>query len=363
MKRPAPSSNKSKITATPTSSISKINNKQSTIPTKYSSSGGIKHQVILPKTLVPSPIFSKVVASSSASASSSSAMSSLNNNPTIAVTNPLQQINGADISATYTSLSSTSSSSFPSIIDNTTTYNNNNNHNTNIKVWYLGGNHVVKLLTSVDGDLDHAVLSKLAHVPTVIGELALSVESLVSDDITVGGFENDLLAKIASNTLTAKRDLMAHAAAAAVAQAAADGIDHIANNNTVVDSSSSSVVNNNNNNNNDTNKTTVAMMNANAPPVVPAISGQVPSPLLANYQPVPNPLAAPLIVRITPPASPSLVVVTTNIIPDNNNNNNKRKQDSSSSSSSSSSNSPKPAKAMRTTTTTTTTEIPMIQAR
>jgi hypothetical protein len=358
MKRPAPSSNKSKITATPTSSISKINNKQSTIPTKYSSSGGIKHQVILPKTLVPSPIFSKVVASSSASASSSSAMSSLNNNPTIAVTNPLQQINGADISATYTSLSSTSSSSFPSIIDNTTTYNNNNNHNTNIKVWYLGGNHVVKLLTSVDGDLDHAVLSKLAHVPTVIGELALSVESLVSDDITVGGFENDLLAKIASNTLTAKRDLMAHAAAAAVAQAAADGIDHIANNNTVVDSSSSSVVNNNNNN--DTNKTTVAMMNANAPPVVPAISGQVPSPLLANYQPVPNPLAAPLIVRITPPASPSLVVVTTNIIPDNNNNNNKRKQDSSSSSSSSSSNSPKPAKAMRTTTTT---EIPMIQAR
>ena len=111
----------------------------------------------------------------------------------------------------------------------------------------------MKLLTSVDGDLDHAVLSKLAHVPTVIGELALSVESLVSDDITVGGFENDLLAKIASNTLTAKRDLMAHVAA--VAQAAADGIDKVA--------PSSSVVNNSSNN--DTSTATVAM---NAPPAV-----------------------------------------------------------------------------------------------
>jgi hypothetical protein len=344
MKRPAPTSNNSKITATTPSkrtsttiSKSEINNKQSTtahniitIPAKsFSTSGGIKHQVILPKTLVPSPIFSTVVASLSP------AMSSLNNNPKmIAVPTPLQQINSGNISATANH-TTTSSSSFPSIIDNTTTYNNNN-HNTNIKVWYLGGNHVVKLLTSVDGDLDHAVLSKLAHVPTVIGELALSVESLVSDDITVGGFENDLLAKIASNTLTAKRDLMAHAAA--VAQAAAEGINNVA--------SSLSVVNNNN----DANKTTVAM---NAPPAVPAISGQVPNPLLDNYQPVPNPLAAPLIVRITPPASPSLVVVVGGDI-NTNINNNKRKQDSSSS------NSPKSAKAVRTTTTT---EIPMIQAR
>jgi hypothetical protein len=324
MKRPAPTSNKSKFAATTPSkrtsttiSKSKINNKQSTtthnkitIPAKSSiTSGGIKHQVILPKTLVPSPIFSTVVASSSSS------MPSLNNNPRmIAVPTPLQQINSGDISTTTNHTATSSSSSFPSIIDNTTTYNNNN-HNTNIKVWYLGGNHVVKLLTSVDGDLDHAVLSKLAHVPTVIGELALSVESLVSDDITVGGFENDLLAKIASNTLTAKRDLMAHVAA--VAQAAADGIDNIAS------SSSSSVVNNNN----DTNKTTVAM---NASPAVPAISGQVPNPLLTNYQPVPNPLAAPLIVRITPPASPSLVVVVGGDL-NANINNNKRKQDSSSS--------------------------------
>ena len=320
MKRPAPTSiaatTPSKRTNT-TISISKINNKQSTtthnkitIPVKSSStSGGIKHQVILPKTLVPSPMFSTVVASSS------STVSSVNNNPTmIAVPTPLQQINSGDNFTTTTNHTTTSSaSSFPSVIDNTTTYNNNN-HNTNIKVWYLGGNHVVKLLTSVDGDLDHAVLSKLAHVPTVIGELALSVESLVSDDITVGGFENDLLAKIASNTLTAKRDLMAHVAA--VAQAAADGIDNVAPSSSVVNSS-----------NNDTSTATVAM---NAPPAVLAISGQVPNPLLANYQPVPNPLAAPLIVRITPPASPSLVVVVGGDI-NANINNNKRKQDSSSS--------------------------------
>ena len=321
MKRPAPTSiaatTPSKRTNT-TISISKINNKQSTtthnkitIPAKSSStSGGIKHQVILPKTLVPSPMFSTVVASSS------STVSSVNNNPKmIAVPTPLQQINSGDNFTTTTNHTTTTSSasSFPSVIDNTTTYNNNN-HNTNIKVWYLGGNHVVKLLTSVDGDLDHAVLSKLAHVPTVIGELALSVESLVSDDITVGGFENDLLAKIASNTLTAKRDLMAHVAA--VAQAAADGVDNVA--------PSSSVVNNSNN---DTSTATVAM---NAPPAVLAISGQVPNPLLANYQPVPNPLAAPLIVRITPPASPSLVVVVGGDI-NANINNNKRKQDSSSS--------------------------------
>ena len=322
MKRPAPTSiaatTPSKRTNT-TISISKINNKQSTtthnkitIPAKSSStSGGIKHQVILPKTLVPSPMFSTVVASSS------STVSSVNNNPTmIAVPTPLQQINSGDNFTTTNHTTTSSASSFPSVIDNTTTYNNNN-HNTNIKVWYLGGNHVVKLLTSVDGDLDHAVLSKLAHVPTVIGELALSVESLVSDDITVGGFENDLLAKIASNTLTAKRDLMAHVAA--VAQAAADGIDNNV-------APSSSVVNNSNN---DTTSTaTVAM---NAPPAVLAISGQVPNPLLANYQPVPNPLAAPLIVRITPPASPSLVVVVGGGDINANINNNKRKQDSSSS--------------------------------
>ena len=331
MKRPAPTSiaatTPSKRTNTTISSISKINNKQSTtthnkitIPAKSSStSGGIKHQVILPKTLVPSPMFSTVVASSS------STVSSVNNNPTmIAVPTPLQQINSGDNFTTTTNHTTTTSSAFPSVIDNTTTYNNNN-HNTNIKVWYLGGNHVVKLLTSVDGDLDHAVLSKLAHVPTVIGELALSVESLVSDDITVGGFENDLLAKIASNTLTAKRDLMAQVAA--VAQAAADGIDTVA--------PSSSVVNDSNN---DTSTATVAI---NAPPAVLAISGQVPNPLLANYQPVPNPLAAPLIVRITPPASPSLVVVVGGDI-NANINNNKRKQDSSSSSSSSIS--PKSAK-------------------
>ena len=70
--------------------------------------------------------------------------------------------------------------------------------------WYLGGNHTIKLLFSVDGDLDPKTLDLVSSVPTVVGELALSVESLVSHDITVGGFENDVLAKITSNTLVAK---------------------------------------------------------------------------------------------------------------------------------------------------------------
>lgn len=144
----------------------------------------------------------------------------------------------------------------------------------------------MKLLTSVDGDLDHDVLSKLAAVPTVIGELALSVESLVSDDITVGGFENDLLAKIASNTLTAKRGIMAAAAAAAAAAPAAS-------------SSTSSVTSTAAAHNNNAQ----AAPYANNLPSAPAVAGQVPNPLLANYQPVPNPLA----IRITPPASPHLV--------------------------------------------------------
>lgn len=72
-------------------------------------------------------------------------------------------------------------------------------------IWYLGGNQTVKLLTSVEGDLDHHVLAKIAAVPSVVGDLALSVESLVSDDVTVGGFESDLLARIAANTLASKQ--------------------------------------------------------------------------------------------------------------------------------------------------------------
>lgn len=146
-------------------------------------------------------------------------------------------------------------------------------------VWYLGGNHVVKLLTSVDGDLDHAVLAKLEAVPTVVGELALSVESLVSDDSTVGGFEKDILAKITSNTLTAKRGVEAAANPAATPTPLTAPI--------TVDQGTK----------NDPSTTKVA---DTAPSPAPAGEGQVPNPLLGNYQPVPNPLA----IRITPPASP-----------------------------------------------------------
>jgi len=152
-------------------------------------------------------------------------------------------------------------------------------------VWYLGGNHVVKLLTSVDGDFDHSVLSKLAAVPTVIGELALSVESLVSDDITVGGFESDLLAKITSNTLTAKRGIMAAAAAAAATTTPIHTPQTAQSTPNAQPAPQAATA-------------TTNESNAAAPSQVG--EGKVPNPLLANYQPVPNPLA----IRITPPASP-----------------------------------------------------------
>lgn len=275
-------------------SKSKVNKKStSKITISTSAGGGIKHQrVILPKT-----------SSNMGIASSSSVMLSKNY---LTSTRPMpmpQPLQSSD------SFAATNNS-----IDNMTYANNKNG-----KVWYLGGNHVVKLLTSVDGDLDHDVLSKLAAVPTVIGELALSVESLVSDDITVGGFENDILAKIASNTLTAKRGLMV--------AVAANGFNN--KNNTAAPVSSSLPVL--------TNTTTQAVVNtantSNAAALtkksvpVPAIAGQVPNPLLANYQPVPNPLA----IRITPPASPSLVddiITNTNTTT---NNCAKLKQDSTSS--------------------------------
>jgi hypothetical protein len=129
-------------------------------------------------------------------------------------------------------------------------------------IWYLGGNHIIKLLTSVDGDFDHQVLSMLASVPAVVGELALSVEALVSDDFTVGGFEDDLLAKIASNTLAAKRASMPLPVPEPVAQ---------------VEPPPQPI---------------------EAPMPECSQPSSVPNPL-ASYKPVPNPLA-----RITPPGSP-----------------------------------------------------------
>lgn len=131
-------------------------------------------------------------------------------------------------------------------------------------VWFLGGNHVVKLLTSVEGDFDEQVLSKLAEVSRDVGELALSVESLVSDDVTVGGFEDDLLAKIAKNTITARR-------------ASRESTSAVETSNGVAQNPSSPL-----------------------PGVssTPGFSGSVPNPL-SSYESIPNPLA-----RITPPASP-----------------------------------------------------------
>ena len=125
--------------------------------------------------------------------------------------------------------------------------------------WYLGGNHATKLLLSVDGDLDPKALCKLTAVPTNVGELALSVESLVTDDDAVGGFENDLLAKITSNTLAAKQASKLEASQA----------------NEAVNMSAK---------------------------LSPQLTLNVPTPLVgsSSYKPVPNPLAA----SITPPDSP-----------------------------------------------------------
>lgn len=142
-------------------------------------------------------------------------------------------------------------------------------------IWYLGGNQIVKLLTSVDGDLDHQVLAKIAAVPSVVGDLALSVESLVSDDATVGGFETDLLAKIASNTLAAKRASITtvppNAPAPATTPLAPSALPAPA-----------------------------PMTQSQPMPTQPVVAttGAVPDPL-AGFKPVPNPL-----FRITPPVSP-----------------------------------------------------------
>lgn len=236
-------------------------------------SSGIKHQVILPKS-------SAVIASSSSSVSSviqSSSPRHLQKNGTVkanAGVGVAQQLSAAS----------------PITMKPASRSGRVSKRN---GVWYLGGNHVVKLLTSVDGDLDHAVLAKLTAVPTVIGELALSVESLVSDDITVGGFENDLLAKITSNTLTAKRGIMAAAAASAAATnltahavpqplLAGGGL----NTNSVQPAPQV--------------PGSMANETGSSSPSGQVGEGQVPNPLLANYAPVPNPLA----IRITPPASP-----------------------------------------------------------
>jgi hypothetical protein len=135
-------------------------------------------------------------------------------------------------------------------------------------IWYLGGNQVVKLLTSVEGDLDPLVLAKIAAVPAVVGDLALSVESLVSDDFTVGGFETDLLAQITSNTLEAKRASLQQQPDASsppsVDAPPPQPVEHASS------------------------------------PDVSQKPSSVPDPLAASYEPVPNPLA-----RITPPGSPT----------------------------------------------------------
>lgn len=234
-----------------------------TIPKTASS--GIKHQVILPKT-------STVIASSSSSIPKAMSSSS----PRHVQTNEAYAAN-VGVVATHVSTTSMKTAPRPGRVSKRN------------GVWYLGGNHVVKLLTSVDGDLDHSVLSKLAAVPSVIGELALSVESLVSDDVTVGGFESDLLAKITSNTLTAKRGIMA-AHAASTANTTTSAVQPVSMGVTQSQSHAQPAPR----------VPTAVASETNKAPQALVGDGQVPNPLLAKYQPVPNPLA----IRITPPASP-----------------------------------------------------------
>jgi hypothetical protein len=200
-------------------------------------------------------------------------------------------------------------------------------------VWYLGGNQLAQLLTSVDGDLDPVLLATIAEVPSVVGDLALSVEFLVSDDVsTVGGFETELLARIASNTLAAKQQQQQHIqnqqqhpptttttmkgvlpsfsepSSPHLAPASDKAVSSSAKKGsstgiqcpllpTLDDDSLSHA----------TMEPTVDMSDAaDTTGVVPeaALVSLVPNPL-AHYDPVPNPLA-----RITPPASPLTTTTT-----------------------------------------------------
>lgn len=191
-------------------------------------------------------------------------------------------------------------------------------HLSNKTVWYLGGNHAARLLTSVDGDLDPAVLEKLASVPAVIGELALSVESLVSDDCTVGGFEMDILARIAANTLDARKKAAAETAVQiAPKMVSTDSIApavHVTEANATPPQPSSPHASLDN-------TSEIQTTSDNGTPLVATFSGGVPNPLLENYDPVPNPL-----VRITPPSSPTTVDTTTEAAGAGVATNNKRKE-------------------------------------
>lgn len=205
----------------------------------------------------------------------------------------------------------------------TTTHTNTNTPMRSI--WYLGGNQLVQLLTSVDGDLDHAMLANIAEVPSVIGDLALSVESLVSDDhATVGGFESALLAQITSNTLAAKwissssSSTTTPEAPVAAPQQEQQQQATAAPPQTAVPMPVPVVTNNNSDDTSSCHSVEVEHYHHQT-----ATSDAVPNPL-APYQPVPNPLA-----RITPPASP-LTMSSSGSSDDNNNDNNKRKESPSS---------------------------------
>lgn len=182
-----------------------------------------------------------------------------------------------------------------------------------IFAWYLGGNVASKLLTSVDGDLDSGLLSKLEQVPKPIGELALSVESLVSDDLTSGGFEHDILEKIASNivipkpnaatipfpslattttTTTASTKKVAPKRKRASAASAAKKSKKRATGSKAKNSLSAT--------------THQAMKATPTPPLTTTFVTSVPNPLAGiEYEPVPNPLAPS--TEVTPPPSPSVI--------------------------------------------------------
>lgn len=153
--------------------------------------------------------------------------------------------------------------------------------------WYLGGNHDAKLLTSVDGDLDPTVLNKVTAVPKDVGEIALSVESMVSHDYIVGDFETDLLAKIATNTLVPKRPNLVETP---TNRAKTTPITKKAPQTQIPKPISE-----------------VLPQSFIAPQRSPSMeSFSVPNPLAdSSYKPVPNPLAVP----ITPPDSPVSVTV------------------------------------------------------
>lgn len=297
---------------------------------KISKQGGVKHQVHV-------HLGSKKTASSSSAIKRQSKLNHRRRRPGSLYPSPcLSYQHPSDVRVRF--------------CDNTLTqslplHNHNHTAAAGDKKWYLGGDFdYVKLVSSVEGDLDPILLSKLTAVPSGIGELALSVEAWVSNDdinnatsIVSGGvcgeddgFDTDLLEKIANNTITAlKKDqeqrVIKTAAKKKKVGAKAKATVAVEKSQTQPAVVSSMLDNSNGDFNNNTtrckNSSATALVAekiknddcSSAELATTSITttirrrGVVPNPLLphhGDYEPVPNPLP---FLSITPFTSPSVI--------------------------------------------------------